>query len=162
MIITAWLTPPLALSGHWRMTMSVSDQPLVSEDIRHVLDTMSATITHPKNTVIFTQGEPPKGVYVIRKGNVRLTVKAGDSEVLMRVAQPGSVLGLPGVLSNKPYSLTAVAVQACELGFIKAEELRKLIRENPTIGLQVLQLLSEDVRAARGAIANTRQTVKLS
>jgi CRP-like cAMP-binding protein len=89
-----------------------------------------------------------------------MTVRTGDSEVIMRVAQPGSVLGLPGVLSNKPYSLTARAVQPTELGFIRAEKLVALIRENPALGLQVLQLLSEEVRAARGAIANTRQTVK--
>ena len=140
--------------------MSVSDQPLISEDVRSVLDRLAAPVTHPKNTIIFTQGEPPVGVYVIRKGSVRLTVKAGDSEIVMRVAQPGSVLGLPGVLSNKPYSLTAKAVQPCEMGFVPAEKLVQLVRENPELGLQVLQLLSEEVRAARGAMANTRQTVK--
>lgn len=140
-----------------------TDQPLTSAtDISKVLDAMASTANYPKNAVIFTQGDFAAGVYVVRKGSVRMTVKTGGSEVLMRVAQPGSVLGLPGVLSDKPYSLTAVAVQPCELGFIKAEDLRRLIRDNPAIGLQVLQLLSEDVRAARGAIANTRQTVKVS
>lgn len=143
--------------------MHETEQPLTATtDIGRILDAMATTATYPKNSVIFTQGEEPTGVYVVRKGAVRMTVNAGGSEVLMRVAQPGSLLGLPGVLSNKPYSLTAHAVQPCELGFIKADELRKLIRENPAIGLQVLQLLSEDVRAARGAIANTRQTVKVS
>ncbi len=140
--------------------MSVSDQPLVSQDVRNVLDGMASPVTQPKNTVIFTQGDAPIGVYVIRKGSVRLTVKAGDSEILMRVAQPGAVLGLPGVLSNKPYSLTARAVQACEMGFVQADRLIQLVRENPTLGLQVLQLLSEEVRAARGAMATTRQTAK--
>jgi CRP/FNR family transcriptional regulator len=140
--------------------MSVSDQPLISEDVRNVLDSMAEQLAFPKNAIIFTQGDAPVGVYVIRKGSVRMTVKAGDSEVLMRVAQPGSVLGLPGVLSNKPYSLTARVVQPVELGFVKAEQLIQLVRENPALGLQVLQLLSEEVRAARGAMANTRQTVK--
>lgn len=140
--------------------MSVSDQPIVSEDVRNVLDGMASPVTYTKNAVIFTQGDAPVGVYVIRKGSVRLTVKAGDSEIVMRVAQPGSVLGLPGVLSNKPYSLTARAVQTCEMGFVQAEKLIQLVRENPVLGLQVLQLLSEEVRAARGAMANTRQIVK--
>lgn len=140
--------------------MSVMDQPLVSEDIRGVLDSMASSVTSPRNTMIFAQGDAPVGVYVIRKGSVRLTVKAGDSEILMRIAQPGSVLGLPGVLSNKPYSLTARATQNCELGFVTADKLIQLVRDNPTLGLQVLQLLSEEVRAARGAMANTRQTAK--
>lgn len=140
--------------------MSVSDQPIVSEDVRSVLNSMASPVAQPKNSVLFTQGDPPTGVYVIRKGSIRLTVKAGESEVLMRVAHPGSVLGLPGVLSNKPYSLTARVVHPCELGFVKAEKLIQLVRENPTLGLQVLQLLSEEVRAAREAMANSRHTVK--
>ena len=140
--------------------MSVSEQPLITDDVRSVLDSMASPVTQPKNSLLFTQGDPPVGVYVIRKGAIRLTVKAGESEVLMRVAHPGSVLGLPGVLSNKPYSLTARAVQACELGFVQADRLIQLVRENPTLGLQVLQLLSEEVRAARGAMANSRHAVK--
>ena len=140
--------------------MSIVGQPLISEDVRNVLDSMASPISSPKNTVIFTQGDAPVGVYVIRKGSVRLTVKAGDSEILMRIAQPGSVLGLPGVLSNKPYSLTARATQNCEMGFVTAERLIELVRQNPTLGLQVLQLLSEEVRAARGAMATTRQVAK--
>ena len=138
-----------------------NDQQVVSENVRDVLDSMAAPLTQPKNSIIFAQGDPAVGVYVIRKGSVRMTVKAGDSEIVMRIAQPGSVLGLPGVLSNKPYSLTARAVQACELGSVTAERLVQLVRENPTLGLQVLQLLSEEVRAARGAMSNTRQTVKV-
>lgn len=141
--------------------MSASEQPLIaSEDVRGVLDTMATRATFPKNAVIFHQGDEPVGVYIVRKGAVRMTVSAGDTEVLMRIAHPGSVLGLPGVLSNKPYSLTAVTVQPCEVGFVKAADLTRLVRDNPMLGLQVLQLLSEEVRAARGAIANTRQTVK--
>lgn len=140
--------------------MSLTEQPLISEDVRSVLDSMASTVTSPKNTVIFTQGDAPVGIYVIRRGSVRLTVRAGDSEILMRIAQPGSVLGLPGVLSNKPYSLTARVTQNCELGFVTADRLIQLVRDNPTLGLQVLQLLSEEVRAARGAMANTRQTAK--
>ena len=141
--------------------MSDDTQPVFPEDVRTILDGMAAPLVQPKNAVIFSQGDPPVGVYVVRKGSVRLTVKAGDSEVLMRVAQPGSVLGLPGVLSNKPYSLTARVVQTCELGFVRAENLIQLVRENPMLGLQVLQLLSEEVRAARGAMASTRQTIKV-
>lgn len=139
--------------------MSAAEQPLIPvPDVRNVLETMASSITRPKNNVLFQQGDPPAGVYVIRKGSVRMTVNAGESEILMRTAQPGSVLGLPGVLSDKPYSLTACTATACELGFVKRDDLIGLIRQSPSLGLQVLQLLSEEVRAARNAMATTRQT----
>lgn len=122
---------------------------------------MGSTVAQPKNAILFQQGDAPVGVYLVRKGAVRMTVKAGGSEVLMRIAHPGAVIGLPGVLGNKPYSLTAVVTQASELAFVPAEKLIEAVRVNPLLGLQVLQLLSEDVRNARGAIASTRQTVKI-
>jgi CRP-like cAMP-binding protein len=134
---------------------------LPSDDVRNVLDALASSVAQPKNTVLFNQGDAPIGVYIVRKGTVRMTVNAGGSEVLMRVAHSGAVLGLPGVLGNKPYSLTAITTQATELGFVPAEKLVEAIRGNPGLGLQVLQLLSEDVRAARGAIANTRQAIRV-
>lgn len=140
--------------------MCIDEQPALSDDVRQVLDSMASTVIQPKNATLFAQGDPAVGVYVLRKGSVRLSVKAGDSEVLMRVANPGAVLGLPGVLSHKPYSLTARIAQPSELGFVPADKLIELVRQNPTLGLQVLLLLSEEVRAARGAIASTRQTIK--
>ena len=131
------------------------------DDVRSLMETLGSTVTQPKNAVLFQQGDAPIGVYLVRKGAVRMTVKAGGSEVLMRIAHPGAVIGLPGVLGNKPYSLTAIAMQATELSFVPAEKLVEAVRANPLLGLQVLQLLSEDVRTARGAIASTRQTVKV-
>ena len=56
--------------------------------------------------------------------------------------------------------MTARAAHLTELGFVRSEKLIELIRANPSLGLQVLRLLSEEVRAARVAIANTRQVVK--
>lgn len=141
--------------------MPATDTTLPStDDVRTVLETMGSPLSQPKGAVLFQQGDAPIGVYVIRKGAVRMTVHAGGSEVVMRVAHPGAVIGLPGVLGNKPYSLTAVTLQATDLAFVPAEKLIESIRGNPILGLQVLQLLSEDVRNARGAIANTRQTAK--
>lgn len=129
-----------------------------AEDVRQVLQTVATVITRPKNTLLFQQGDPPSGVYVVQKGSVRMTVNTGESEIVMRVAQPGSVLGLPGVLSDKPFSLTACTTTTTELAFVKREDLIQLVRANPTFGLQVLQILSEEVRFARNAMASTRQT----
>ena len=142
--------------------MSACDSTLPSsDDVRSIMETLGSTVTQPKNVVLFQQGDAPVGVYLVRKGAVRMTVNAGGAEVLMRVAHAGAVIGLPGVLGNKPYSLTAMTMQPTELAFVPAEKLVDAVRANPLLGLQVLQLLSEDVRTARGAIASTRQAVKI-
>lgn len=118
-----------------------------------VLDGIASQISLGENTVVFKQGDSPVGVYVVRKGFVRMTVKVGEKEFLLRLARSGSVIGLPGVLGNQPYSLTATTVQETELGFVPAHEFVEAIRSNTALGLQILRLLSEDVRAARMAVA---------
>ena len=128
-----------------------------TESVGDILDRMASPVSLPKDTVVFCQGDAPVGVYVVRKGAVRMTVKAGEPDLLLSIAQPGAIIGLPAVLGNQPYSLTATTMDVTELGFVRAPQLVEAIRSDTTLGLQILRLLSEDVREARHAIGNRGQ-----
>jgi len=66
----------------------------------------------------------------------------------------GSLLGLPAVVAAKPYSLTAVAQRDSHILFVKSEDFVNLMRSKPAISFHVLQLLAQEVRAARGAYSD--------
>lgn len=145
------------------VSMSVSRKPQSNgsnNDIRKALEAVAVPLTHPKGATIFQQGEAPKGVYLVRKGAVRMTIKRDKSEILMRVAHEGALLGLPAVMSEHPYSLTAKVVQACELGFVERDKMIELVRQKPALGLEIVQMLSDEVRSARIAMASSRGKVK--
>jgi CRP-like cAMP-binding protein len=57
-----------------------------NESVRDVLDRMASPVSFPNNSVVFSQGDAPVGVYVVRKGAVRMTVKAGESDLLLSIA----------------------------------------------------------------------------
>ena len=122
--------------------------------VTDALNRIAFPLSVPKGTVVFKEGDHAVGVYIVHKGVIRMTVKSVQGEVVLRIAQPGSVIGLSGVLGNAPYSLTATTIEAADLGFVPAPNLLEAIRTNPSLGLQILHLLSEDVRAARNVIAN--------
>jgi CRP-like cAMP-binding protein len=69
-------------------------------------------------------------------------------------ASAGSLLGLPGLIGNEPYSLTAVARNGARLSFIPREEVTSLMRSAPSLALKMLQVLAAEVRSARHAMSN--------
>ncbi len=66
---------------------------------------------------------------------------------------PGSLLGLPALIGNQPYSLTAKALKGAELCFVSREEFSRLMLNEPHLSLCILRVLAAEVRTARFAIS---------
>jgi len=66
---------------------------------------------------------------------------------------PGSLLGLPALVGNEPYTLTANAEKDAELGFVTKEDFNSLMLSDPSLTLRVLRVLAAEVRTARHAIS---------
>ena len=66
---------------------------------------------------------------------------------------PGSLLGLPALIGNEPYTLTATAEENAELGFVRREDFNSLMLTDPSMAGRVLRVLAAEVRAARHAIS---------
>jgi CRP-like cAMP-binding protein len=78
---------------------------------------------------------------------------AATGEVVMCVeVLAGSLLGLPGLIGNVSYSLTATARKGSELDFIAREDFLGLMQTEPSLSLKVLHILAAEVRAARRAL----------
>lgn len=117
------------------------------------LEERSDPVLCDDNRILFFQGDPSTGLYILKEGEVTLTMAAGDAEPVVSVrAIPGSLLGLPALVGNQPYTLTAVAQPGTRLSFITRENFNSLMQNNPTLALKVLQVLAAEVRSARNAI----------
>lgn len=104
--------------------------------------------------VLFMQGDPPVGLYLLRSGAARLAMESADGKPIVSVAVPEcSLLGLPGVLANQPYTLTATAEAGAVVGFIPRDEFTALMQNEPAMALKMLAVLAAEVRSARRAIA---------
>jgi CRP-like cAMP-binding protein len=68
-------------------------------------------------------------------------------------AQSGSLLGLPAVVANEPYTLTAIAREGSEVKFVTHDDYEDITRAQPSLALMVLQVLAHEVRAARQALS---------
>lgn len=112
-------------------------------------DAIKSIELQPKNTVLFSEGRPAKGIYVLCDGRAKLSICSDTGKRLMlRIAGPGEVLGLGATMASTPYEVTAELLDASQVVFIKRKDLLKFLRDHREACMMVVQMLSQDLHAA--------------
>lgn len=119
------------------------------------LERLSTPVACTSDRLLFSQGDPATGLYVLHSGSGLLTMTSptGESVISTHVG-PGALLGLPGVLGNQPYSLTGVVYEGAEVSYVSREDFAQLMMREPNLSLHVLRVLAAEVRTARVAISH--------
>jgi CRP/FNR family cyclic AMP-dependent transcriptional regulator len=108
------------------------------------LDEISSSATYPKGAILFVDGQEPRGVFVICNGRIKLSASAADGKsLILRIADPGEVVGLPGTISGKPYEVAAEALEPIQANFIPRAVFLKFLREHGEVALRVAEILSD-------------------
>jgi CRP-like cAMP-binding protein len=106
-----------------------------------------------EDRLLFKQGDAPEGLYIFCEGEVTLTLMASTGDVVMSLSVAvGSLLGLPGVIGNVPYSLSARAKKGSLVTFVKREDFHQLMLTDPSVSVGILRVLAAEVRTARTAL----------
>ncbi len=107
------------------------------------LQALSSLATYPKGSILFVEGQVPRGVFILCNGQVKLSAGSADGKsLIVRIAQAGDIIGLPSTISAKPYELTAEALEPLQANFIARESFLKFLREHGDAALKVAQILS--------------------
>lgn len=118
-------------------------------DALSAFEEIKTTACYPKNTILFAEGRPVRGIFLLCDGRAKLSICADTGKRLtLRVAGPGEVLGLGAVLSNTPYEITAELLDRSQVVFIRRKDLVRFLRQHPVICMQVVRMLSQDLHGA--------------
>ena len=110
---------------------------------------LSFTSTFPKGAVIFVEEQAARGIFVLCRGRVKLSVNSSDGKTLIvRIAEPGEVLGLSSTVLHKPYQVTAETLEPCQLKFVKADDFLQFLQKDADVCFRVAQQLSEEYSEA--------------
>jgi len=118
------------------------------------LDRVASKVSVRKGTALFHCGDVLSGVFVVRKGAVTLSVNGGNSIYPPRIAGPGEIVGLPATLTGQ-YSLTAVASEDAELGFVAGPQVMQMLECSPPLCMIAMRLMSEEIARVRTALKET-------
>jgi len=117
------------------------------------LEKIKYASAYPRGAVLFVEGQAPRGVYVICSGRVKLTTTSRDGKTLiLRIAEPGEVLGLHATVSGRPYELTGETLQPCQLDFLRRDDFLRFLQNHADACLNAAQHLSQNCQSAYGMI----------
>jgi len=119
-------------------------------ELADALRPYGSAMTHPSGKILFARGEKAYGLFLLLSGSARLSIPGA----LDRSVGPGSLLGVPGTLSKGIYSLSAELLEESQVLFVPSERVTALLAERPTIGFQMVQLLSREVQCLRQRITD--------
>jgi CRP/FNR family cyclic AMP-dependent transcriptional regulator len=113
------------------------------------LNQITSASTQPKGALLFVEGQPPRGVYILCSGRVKLSTSSADGRTLIvRMSEPGEVLGLPSTVTGKPYELTAEVIEPTQVNFISRADFVDFLRQHGEAALRVAEQLSETYHSA--------------
>ena len=113
------------------------------------LAAITASAAYPKGATLFVEGQPARGVFILCSGRVKLSTSSVDGKTLiLRISEPGEVLGLPATVTGSSYELTADIIEPVQANFIAGNDFLHFLKENGEAALRVAQQLGETYHSA--------------
>src|SRR5246127_1314795 len=113
------------------------------------LASITSPASYPKGATLFVEGQSPRGVFILCNGRIKLSTSSADGKsLIVRIAEPGEVLGLPATVTGKPYELTAEVIEPAQANFIARQDFLTFLREHGEAALRVAQQLGETYHSA--------------
>jgi CRP/FNR family transcriptional regulator len=125
------------------------------------LELATSTISLPAQAPLFSQGDDARCLYLICSGYMKLTAgRTHDRQMIVRVAGPGSMLGLYAVLSHGMYEVSAESLTPAQLRPVERDRFLSFLRAHKEAQMRAVQCICQEYRfalqdACRIALAET-------
>jgi CRP/FNR family cyclic AMP-dependent transcriptional regulator len=115
----------------------------------HRLSEITSSATYPKGASLFVEGQASRGVFILCSGHVKLSTSSADGRTLiLRISEPGELLGLPATISGRAYEVTANVIEPTQANFISQADFMNFLKEFGEAAVRVAQELSETYQSA--------------
>ena len=127
----------------------------LSPDAVKRLDEITTSATYPKGATLFVQGQAARGVFILCTGHVKLSTSSADGKTLiLKVSEPGDILGLPSTISGNPYEASGDVLESCQANFVSRVDFLAFLKEHGEAAVRVAQELSAKYQAALNELKN--------
>jgi CRP/FNR family transcriptional regulator, cyclic AMP receptor protein len=113
------------------------------------LNEIKSAAVYPKSTMLFIEGQQPRGVFVLCAGKAKLFTSSSDGKtIITKISEAGDVLGLNATISNRPYEVTAEMMEPGQANFISRDALLEFLRLHGEVAVRVAEQLSRNYYSA--------------
>lgn len=111
----------------------------ISPQTRQALSACARTLTLSKGQTLYERKSAPSGIYLIIKGNVRITFQSGSgTHHLLKIGAPGGVVGDLACIDGNAYPVFAEAMTPCSFEFITRQAFDELRQTYPDLNSALL------------------------
>lgn len=115
-------------------------------------------ISYKKGQTVFYEGNHPHGLYCIYSGKVKIHKLGHDGkDQILRLAKSGNIIGYRALLSEDYYNASATAIEDSVICFFPKKDYQTQIIVNPALSMQIIKLLSVDLKQAEQKAMNMVQ-----
>jgi CRP/FNR family cyclic AMP-dependent transcriptional regulator len=119
------------------------------------LEAVKFTTVYPKGSLLFVEGEKPRGVFILCSGRAKLTTSSSEGKtIIAKIAEAGEILGVSAAVLNTPYELSAETLEPAQVNFIRSEDFLAMLNRHPDASMRTAQQLSATVQSAQRQIRN--------
>lgn len=112
------------------------------------LDKIKSVASYPRGAFLFLEEQPCRGVFVLCQGRVKLYTSSSDGRnIILRICQPGELLGVSAAVSGRTYLATAETAEPVQANFFPREDFINFLREHGDAAFRAAQVLSFDYHA---------------
>jgi CRP/FNR family transcriptional regulator, cyclic AMP receptor protein len=111
-------------------------------------DDLAFTNVYPQGAMLFAEGQPARGIFLLCRGSVKLSISAGDGKTLIsHIATQGEVLGLSSTLTGNAYKATAETLEPTQINFVRREDFLRFLARNHALCANAARQLSYECEA---------------
>ncbi len=115
--------------------------------IQRIFENEPTTKRLSKGDIIYHQGDKAESFYYLKRGRVRVYMTSPDGvEKTLSAASHGEILGEAAFFDKMPRVSSASALTNTELAAINENKLVSLIKENPQLALELLEIQAARIR----------------
>ncbi len=100
-----------------------------------------------KDTIIIDKSYTGTGLYIITKGKVKVTENDSQGgEIILEMLGDHDYFGEMSLIDNKNPSANVFAMEDTQIFFIGRDEFKNILKENPDIGIALLEEMTRRLR----------------
>ena len=113
------------------------------------LELATSTVSLPAQAALFAQGEDARCLYLVCDGYLKLTAgRSQDRQLIVRVAGPGSILGLYAALTHGVFEVSAESLTETRIRPVERERFLSFLRNHKEAQMRAVQCICQEYRFA--------------
>jgi len=119
------------------------------------IDGNRKTFQVKKGELIFKEGEPVKGIYFVYDGKFKIHKRWGnDKELIVRIADKGTIAGHRGLGKNNIYPVSGTAIETAKVCYIDLDFFQTTLKVNNEFTYELMMFFANELQESEKKMRN--------